>query len=326
MGCCFSVSQAEVAFVERWGEFNRICEAGLNFKWPISEQVVGSLDTRIQQTWINVDTKSRDNVFVRVSAAAQYRIVDDMRFEAMYRLSNPTEAIRAATVNALRSFVPTLAIDELFLEKDRMAQAVRDALTESMMRNGYQIINVLVVDIAPNNDVKHAMNNINTQERLRIAAMAQADAKKVTEIMAAEADAERKRLQGVGFAMKRQELILGLRGSLVDFTESVPGVDTHEVLNLLLLGQHFDAMIKAGERAEEAGGAEILIPLDPASVKHIKSQLRSGLCERRPGAAARLVRDEADEAGGGSMVGVFSSPYDSDAGEIQRLITDDHAE
>ena len=56
---------------------------------------------------------------------------------------------------------------------------------------GYQIMNTLVTDIAPDARVKQAMNEINAAQRARVAAQDRAEADKIMVVKAAEADAEK---------------------------------------------------------------------------------------------------------------------------------------
>ena len=65
---------------------------------------------------------------------------------------------------------------------------------------GYQIMQVLVSDIIPDHNVVNSMNEIETNKRLRIAAVDKAEAEKIKQIKAAEADAESKYLSGCGIA------------------------------------------------------------------------------------------------------------------------------
>jgi hypothetical protein len=56
-----------------------------------------------------------------------------------------------------------------------------------------------------------AMNDINSSQRLRVAAMEKAEADKIRVVKAAEAESESKFLAGQGIARQRQAIVNGLK-------------------------------------------------------------------------------------------------------------------
>ena len=78
---------------------------------------------------------------------------------------------------------------------------------------GYEIVKVLITDIIPNEGVKTAMNRINEQTRLAVANQAQGDAEYILKVRQAQADAEVKRLEGVGVAQERSAIAEGWEAS-----------------------------------------------------------------------------------------------------------------
>ena len=60
----FQVRTAEAAVVQRMGKFQRVAGAGINFKLPWLDQIAGRIDLRVQQLALDVETKTKDNVFV----------------------------------------------------------------------------------------------------------------------------------------------------------------------------------------------------------------------------------------------------------------------
>jgi regulator of protease activity HflC (stomatin/prohibitin superfamily) len=143
-----------------------------------------------------------------------------------------------------------------------------------MKTYGFEIPNALVTDVNPADNVKAAMNEINTQQRLQVAAAAKGEANKILVVKNAEAEAESKRLQGEGIAKQRQAIVAGLRESIAAFTEQVGGVNEHEVLNLVLLTQYFDTLKEIGV---SAGSKVILLPHSPGGVADITEQLRTAI-------------------------------------------------
>jgi len=113
---------------------------------------------------------------------------------------------------------------------------------KSMDSYGYFIVQALVTDIEPDATVKKAMNEINAAQRLRVAATDKAEAEKILRVKAAEAEAESKFLGGQGIARARKAIIEGLRESVTEFTEAVPGTTSQHVMDLILMTQYFDAL------------------------------------------------------------------------------------
>lgn len=93
--CCFIVSTAEVAIIERFGKFARLGQAGLNVVVCPCEEQAGRLSFRVQQLNVKVETKTLDNVFLTAVVSVQYQILRDKIFDAFYALTNPGQQITA---------------------------------------------------------------------------------------------------------------------------------------------------------------------------------------------------------------------------------------
>merc|ERR1711988_1614613 len=76
---------------------------------------------------------------------------------------------------------------------------------------GYNIVEALVTDMSPEIRVKNSFNDINASRRMREAQQEKAEAEKILQVKAAEADAESKHLSGVGVARQRAAIVEGLR-------------------------------------------------------------------------------------------------------------------
>jgi regulator of protease activity HflC (stomatin/prohibitin superfamily) len=142
------------------GKFSRVVPAGCYLVcWPI-ENLVGSVSLKIQYMDIACDTKTKDNVFVRVVVAVQYRVMPDKVPSAYYKLTDPRSQIRSYVFDVVRGAVPRLDLDAAFASKDDVAHSVRHHLQQLMAEYGYEIVATLVIDIDPNPHVKAAMNDI----------------------------------------------------------------------------------------------------------------------------------------------------------------------
>lgn len=270
----FTVTQQTSAIVERFGRFKRIGKAGLNFKIPIIDRIAGRLSLRVQQLDVRVETKTKDNVFVFVIVSVQYYVLPDKVVDAFYRLQDPKMQITSFVFDTVRARVPSIGLDDLFEKKDEIAHAVKAELDTVMDDFGYGIIKALVTDIDPDAKVKASMNEINAAQRLREAAIQQAEADKIRVVKAAEGEAESKALQGQGIANQRKAIIEGLKESVENFSSNVEGTSAQDVMNLVLMTQYFDTIKDIGLSGK---GNTILIPHSPGGMQDISTELRNAI-------------------------------------------------
>lgn len=264
----FTVKQQTSAIVERLGKFNSIKGPGLQFKIPLIDRVTGRVSLKIQQLDVMVETKTKDNVFVKLKVSVQYLVLQEAVFEAFYKLQNPTEQITAYVFDTVRAEVPKMKLDEVFERKDDIAVAIRRELKEAMNEYGYDIIKALVTDIDPDHEVKLAMNRINAAERIRIAAEHEGEADRIRIVAKARAEAESKRLQGQGIADQRREIAKGLEES-VDILNRV-GINSQEASALIVVTQHYDTMQSMGENSNSN---LILLPNSPTAGSDMLAQM-----------------------------------------------------
>ncbi|KAI8463196.1 MAG: flagellar associated protein [Monoraphidium minutum] len=243
---CYTCPRQEtVAVVEAFGKFERIAESGCNCLNPcFGQSVAGLLSLRVQQLDVTCETKTRDNVFVTLVVSVQYQVNDPKA--AFYKLTNSHSQISSYVFDVVRSSVPKLSLDDVFLEKEAIASSIREELTKSMSSFGFNILQALVNDIEPAKKVKEAMNDINASQRLRVAALEKAEASKVRVVKEAEAEAEAKYLHGAGVARQRQAIVAGLREGVREFSNSIPGIQSRDVLELMLVTQYFDLLRDVG--------------------------------------------------------------------------------
>lgn len=270
----FTVQQQTVAIVQRFGKHLRIAQPGLQIKIPIADRIAGRLNLRVQQLNVEVETKTEDNVFVHVVVSVQYYVLPTKTYEAFYRLANPEEQITSFVFDVVRARVPKMKLDDVFEKKDEVADAVKNELAEVMDDFGYGIVKALVTDIDPDEKVKDAMNEINAAQRLRVAATEKGEAERILKVKAAEAEAQSKALQGRGIADQRKAIVDGLRESVEEFQQSVPGTLPQDVMNLVLMTQYFDTLKELGLASKTN---TILIPHSPSNLTDLMAQIRNAI-------------------------------------------------
>lgn len=274
MSGLYTVRQQTVAIIERFGKFVKASNAGLNIKIPFIDRIVGRVSLRVQQLDVRVETKTKDNVFVFVVVSVQYYVLPAKVIDAFYKLQNPQEQITSYVFDTVRARVPNVELDQLFETKDDIANAVKSELDQVMDDFGYGIVKALVTDIDPDAKVKMSMNEINAAQRLREAAIQQAEADKIRVVKAAEGEAESKALQGQGIANQRKAIIEGLKESVENFSSAVNGVNSQDVMNLVMMTQYFDTIKELGLSGKNS---TILIPHGPSGMNDISDQIREAM-------------------------------------------------
>ena len=264
----FTVRQQTAAVVERFGKFHSIRPAGLHFKIPFLDRISGKVSLKVQQLDVMVETKTKDNVFVKLKVSVQFRILADAVYDAFYKLENPHEQITSYVFDTVRAEVPKLILDDVFERKDDIAIAIKKEISEAMNDYGYTIVKALVTDIDPDHAVKVSMNRINAAEREKLAAEFEAEAERIRIVAKAKAEAESKRLQGQGIADQRREIAKGLEES-VEVLNKV-GINSQEASALIVVTQHYDTLQSMGENSNSN---LILMPNSPNAGSEMLTQM-----------------------------------------------------
>lgn len=291
IGTFFLVKQQTSVIVERFGRFHSVRNSGLQLKIPVVDRIAGRINLKIQQLDVIVETKTKDDVFVRLKVSVQFEVVKANVYDAFYKLENPSAQITSYVFDVVRAEVPKMKLDDVFERKDDVANAVKLELNEAMTDYGYDIIKTLVTDIDPDEQVKDAMNRINASEREKVAAEFEAEADRIKIVAKAAAEAESKRLQGQGIADQRREIARGLEES-VDVLNKV-GINSQEASALIVVTQHYDTLQSIGE---EAKSNLILLPNAPqAGSDMLNNMIASFSASNQIGEAMRKQSEKKDD-------------------------------
>eukprot|EP00927_Polykrikos_kofoidii_P018979 TRINITY_DN18834_c0_g2_i1.p1 TRINITY_DN18834_c0_g2~~TRINITY_DN18834_c0_g2_i1.p1 ORF type:complete len:281 (-),score=71.04 TRINITY_DN18834_c0_g2_i1:19-861(-) len=274
MACCFACIEAgNVGVVQRFGDFVGVQEPGCSFiLWPCT--TVFPISLAVRQLDCQSDCKTKDNVTITVQTAVQFRIAKDRVKTATFDVVDPDSMITAELNHILRSTIPSMVLDEAYAAKEMLVVSLLKNIRSSIGKYGFEIINVLVTDIQPVADVLQAMNEINAAKRQREAATEKGEANKVLRIKDAEADAEGKRLAGVGVASMRSALAQGFSTSMETMQRG--GLDNDDAMHMMIMTQYLDTLKEFAN-----GKASIMVPHGPSAVQDLKSQISDGF-SRRP--------------------------------------------
>ncbi|WP_162011622.1 SPFH domain-containing protein [Streptococcus sp. S784/96/1] len=270
----YVVRQQSVAIIERFGKYQKTASSGIHVRLPFGiDRIAARVQLRLLQSEIVVETKTKDNVFVTLNVATQYRVNEQNVTDAYYKLMKPESQIKSYIEDALRSSVPKLTLDELFEKKDEIALEVQHQVAEEMSTYGYIIVKTLITKVEPDAEVKQSMNEINAAQRKRVAAQELANADKIKIVTAAEAEAEKDRLHGVGIAQQRKAIVDGLADSIAELKEANVGMTEEQIMSILLTNQYLDTLNTFAAK----GNQTIFLPNTPNGIDDIRTQVLSAL-------------------------------------------------
>jgi len=264
----FMVKQQTAVIIERFGKFHSIRKSGIQIKIPWVDKISAKMNLRIQQLDVMVETKTKDDVFVKIKVSVQFQVLSDKVYDAYYELENPHDQITSYIFDVVRAEVPKMKLDDVFEKKDDVAIAVKREISVAMGNYGYGIVKALVTDIDPDQEVKNAMNRINSAERLKVAAQYEGDAERIRIVEKAKAEAESKRLQGQGIADQRREIARGLEDSVGVLNQA--GINSQEASALIVITQHYDTLQSMGDAANSN---LIMLPNSPFTASDMMTSL-----------------------------------------------------
>ncbi len=275
-GALYMVKQKNAVIIERLGKFNRVSKAGLHVKIPLIDSIAGNVNLRVRELPVEVETKTKDDVFVKIVVSVQFFVIDteDGIRDSFYELNNPEQQIQSYVFDSIRSEVPLMELDDVFAQKEKIAIAIKNELSDTMKQFGFDFIKALVTDIDPDAKVKQSMNEINAAKRMKEAAREEAAAGKIRVVAAAEADSESKRLAGEGIAKQRIAIANGLKESVEVVKHAMEDhVTSQDVMNMLFMTQHYETISKLSEN----NTSTIFMPYSPDNVGDLQMQIQSSL-------------------------------------------------
>ena len=197
----------EQAVYMRLGRFVRILDQGFNYVTPLISEVV-KLDLRTVVLDVpRQEVITKDNSPTNVDAIIYIKVIDPSK--AYFQVQN----YRAATVylaqTTLRSIIGDMELDEILSNREKINVHLRDVLDEATDKWGVKVEAVEIREVDPAPKVKQAMEEQTSAERMRRAAILQADGSKKAAILNAEGEKRARILQAEGL---RQAKILEAEG------------------------------------------------------------------------------------------------------------------
>ncbi|MEN9621704.1 MAG: hypothetical protein RLZZ67_138 [Candidatus Parcubacteria bacterium] len=237
------IEQNSVAVVEFLGKYSRMMTAGFNWKIPVFERIAQKVSLRQQNFLVNGLYPSKDKVMVTVSTNLIYTVSnsDEGIKKYTYALENRHESIAAGIENSLRTYIARETHEGILEKKEELAIHIKSDLERQFDEWGMVIMSFQITNIAFPATITDAMSEVVASEQLRRAAENKGEAVKIQSIKEAEADKERKRLQGEGIALERKAIAEGFKES-IELMKMATGQNAREIMSVLTLTQYLDTM------------------------------------------------------------------------------------
>lgn len=241
------VAQNTVVVTELFGKYRRTLTTGLNLLIPIFEKVAQRVSLRQQNFVASGHYPSKDKVIVTVATNLIYTA--DPSAEGIksyvYALENRSQSIAASIENSLRTYIARETHEGILEKKEELAEHIKMDLESQFGEWGMLIKSFQITEVTFPILISDAMSQVVASEQLRKAAENKGEATKIQAIKEAEAEKERKRLQGEGIALERQAIAQGLKESL-EIIGNATGQKSADVMSVLTLTQYLDTIKTIG--------------------------------------------------------------------------------
>jgi len=241
------VRQNTVLVIEMLGKYNRVMSAGLNVKVPLLERVAKTVSLRSQNFVIAGKYPSADKVIVDVNTNLIFTVnpTEDGIQRFTYALQDAQTSIGATVENSLRTYIAKETHEGILEKKEELAVHIQRDLEIQFAEWGMLIKSFQITNVNFPLTITDAMSEVVASLQLRKAAENKGEATKIQAIKEAEAEKERKRLQGEGIALEREAIAEGLRRS-VETMQKITNQTSAEIMAILNLTQYLDTLKTVG--------------------------------------------------------------------------------
>jgi len=230
------------------GKPTGVLRSGLNLIIPIF-QATRRQTLAMTNLDVWVDSITQDNVKTRIDLNVIFRVQDNNKAieDSLFIINDPIKAIKAMVEEQLRAKVYGFAHDEIFGKRSEIGDEVKMVLAEKLQEFGMELDSVQVKDIQLDGRVLDAMNTVVASSKNKLATINDAEWAKQSNILAAEADKQVKKLLGEGMALQREAIANGFKNSIEEIKESDPGLRWQEILDFLLAASRIETLEKIGK-------------------------------------------------------------------------------
>lgn len=198
----FSVDQGHCVVVTLFGKYHKTAYQGLHFKVPFTKLYkvgnwgdVANKDrgkySLIELTEQITDTRpkechTKDNVSVTIDASIYWKIIDVKK--ALFEVDALPASLRDTCLNALRSEIGKLSLDEVLTARQNLSEIIASGLIDVSSSWGITVSRVEIQELKTSDETAEAMRMEMSAERKRRADILEAEGLAEAKKKAAEAE------------------------------------------------------------------------------------------------------------------------------------------
>lgn len=253
----FTIDQSQQGLITQFGEHVRTeTKPGLHVKAPWPFQKVAEISTALHQVEEKLDTKTKDDLFVKLPIAIQYEVSDPAKF--YFENRNAVENMKKAVSAAVRTATSGKDFQELYSDRDEVSGHVIDQIKPTVDEYGINLRRIIIDEPTAPAEVQASFNEVRASERLMEASKNKAAAHKIELVARAEAEKQADILRGEGKAGFRKALFEQY-GEQIE-TLVGKGVVREEAIKVMLDTMHQDTMRDIGHQ-----GNMVIVTSDKSS-------------------------------------------------------------
>jgi len=181
------VPQSEKHVVERFGRLRSVLGPGINFIVPFLDKIrhkVSVLERQLPS--MTQDAITSDNVLVQVETSVFYRIIEPEK--TVYRIRDVDAAISTTVAGIVRSEIGRMELDQVQANRSTLISAVREQVAQQVDDWGIEVTRAEILDVNLDAATRAAMLQQLNAERARRAQVTEAEGKKRSVELQADAD------------------------------------------------------------------------------------------------------------------------------------------
>ena len=230
------ISPNTVMSKEVFGKYTWILRQWLNFVIPFVTKTIKQ-DLYRKNFPVEVEWITQDNVTAYIWLNVIYYVEDDKDasmdwniYKSIYTIDDARTMMRSTIDEQLRAMMVTFTHKNIFEKREEIWEFIEQRLREKLSTFGYKLDSIQVRDVKLETTVMSAMNKIIETEKLKEAALNEAEAKKIMQVKEAEAEKESKILLWEGMAGQRLKIAQWFKESVDMIKQADNSLNAQKVL------------------------------------------------------------------------------------------------
>ncbi len=241
------VDQQTETVLESFGRYSETkAKPGIQFKlpWPF-QNIAYEISTKMGQFKEELETKTKDDVFVKLPINIQHTVVDSQKYS--YSSSNPDKQMATVVASAVKQNASKMLFAELFESREEISHKVKDSIGKEVLdKFGIKIIDVIIDQPKAPDSIEKAYSDVMASEKRLTATKNNAEAEKMRIIKDAEAHKEATRLLGEGIAEQRAAIFSNYAHQFNTLVKQ--GVSEEEANKIMVLAMTQDTLREVGTK------------------------------------------------------------------------------